>query len=210
MAGLVLSLAVTMMLLGFLRRAGRPAHQAAWWAWCPLVAFEAVNGAHVDVLGAVPATAGALLLAGGKPLRSGVAFGAAAATKIIPAILAPAMLYRKPVRFTLAASATFLVAYVPFLAVSGAAVLGYLPGYLQEEGYTGGSSARFSLLQLVLPSPRELIVGLVLLLCLAVWVWRRTDPANPWDSQVLIVGGTLLLVSPGYPGMPSCWCRLWC
>lgn len=199
LAGLVLSLTVTVMLLRFLRRSGRPAHQAVWWAWCPLVAFEAVNGAHVDVLGAVLAAAAALLLAGGKPLRSGVAFGAAVATKLIPALLAPAMLYRKPLRFTVAASATFLVAYLPFLAVSGAAVLGYLPGYLQEEGYAGGSSARFALLQLVLPSPWELFAGLALLLCLAVWVWRHTDQAKPWDSQVLMIGGTLLLVSPGYP-----------
>lgn len=198
-AGLLLSLAVTVLLLAFLRRTGRPAHQAVWWAWSPLVAFEAINGAHVDALGAALALTAALLLVGGRTLGSGVAFGAAVATKLIPAISAPALLYRRPVRFVAAAVATFAVAYVPYVLASGWAVLGYLPTYLKSEGYDGADSPRFTLLKLVFSANWAAPAALVLLMGLAVYVWRTTDAARPWDGQVFMVGGTLLLVSPSYP-----------
>ncbi|MGO4859023.1 glycosyltransferase 87 family protein [Arthrobacter sp. 2MCAF14] len=198
-AGLLLSLAITVALLAFLHRTGRPAHQAVWWAWSPLVAFEAVNGAHVDALGTALALAAALLLVGGRTLGSGVAFGAAVATKLIPAISAPALLYRRPFRFVAAAAATFAVAYVPYVLASGWAVLGYLPEYLRSEGYDGQDSPRFTLLKLVLPAGWAGPAALVLLLALAIYVWRTTDVARPWDGQVLMVGGMLLIASPSYP-----------
>ncbi|MCI0141785.1 DUF2029 domain-containing protein [Arthrobacter bambusae] len=199
LAGLLLSLAVTVALLAFLRRTGRPAHQAVWWGWSPLVAFEAINGAHVDALGTALALAAALLLVGGRTLGSGVAFGAAVATKLIPVISAPALLYRRPVRFVAAATATFAVTYVPYVLASGWAVLGYLPEYLRSEGYDGQDSPRFTLLKLLLPAGWAGPAALVLLLGLALYVWRTTDAARPWDGQVLMVGGTLLIVSPSYP-----------
>lgn len=199
LAGLLLSLAVTVALLVFLRRTGRPAHQAVWWAWSPLIAFEAINGAHVDALGTALALAAALLLVGGRTLGSGVAFGAAVATKLIPVISAPALLYRRPVRFVAAAMATFAVTYVPYVLASGWAVLGYLPEYLRSEGYDGQDSPRFTLLKLLLPAGWAGPAALVLLLGLALYVWRTTDAARPWDGQVLMVGGTLLIVSPSYP-----------
>lgn len=199
LAGLLLSLAITVALLAFLRRTGRPAHQAVWWAWSPLVAFEAINGAHVDALGTALALAAALLLVGGRTLGSGVAFGAAVATKLIPVISAPALLYRRPFRFGAAAVATFAVVYVPYVLASGWAVLGYLPEYLRSEGYDGQDSPRFALLKLVLPASWAAPAALVLLLALAIYVWRTTDVSRPWDGQVLMVGGMLLVVSPSYP-----------
>ncbi|GAC1368275.1 MAG: hypothetical protein NVSMB43_01710 [Pseudarthrobacter sp.] len=199
LAGLLLSLAVTVLLLTFLRRTGRPAHQAVWWGWSPLVAMEGINGAHVDMLGAALTLAAALLLVCGHTLGSGMAFGAAVATKLIPAISAPALLYRRPIRFAATAAATFVVAYVPYVIASGWTVLGYLPEYLRSEGYDGQNSPRFTLLKLVLPASWAPPAALLLLLGLAVYVWRTTDAARPWDGQVFMVGGTLLLVSPSYP-----------
>lgn len=199
LAGLLLSLAITGALLAFLRRTGRPAHQAVWWAWSPLVAFEAINGAHVDALGTALALAAALLLTAGRTLSSGVAFGAAVATKLIPAISAPALLYRRPFRFFAAALATFALAYVPYVLASGWAVLGFLPEYLRSEGYDGQDSPRFTLLKLVLPASWAGPAALALLLGLALYVWRTTNAARPWDGQVMMVGGTLLIVSPSYP-----------
>ena len=32
-----------------------------------------------------------------------------------------------------------------------------------------------------------------------MYVWRTTNAARPWDGQVFMLGGTLLLVSPSYP-----------
>ncbi|MDJ0357284.1 glycosyltransferase 87 family protein [Paenarthrobacter sp. PH39-S1] len=199
LAGFALSLAVTVLLLGFLRRTGRPLQQAVWWAWSPLVLFEAINNAHVDVLGAALLTAAVLLLVRGRALASGAAFGAAVAAKLIPAIAAPALLYRRPLRFVLAAMASFSVLYLPYLLASGWAVIGFLPGYLTEEGYRSKDSPRFTLLRLVLPQSWAVPAGVLLLAALAVYVWRRVDPEQPWDKQVLMIGGTLLIASPSYP-----------
>ena len=51
LGGLLISVAVTLMLLAVLGKAAGPLHLAAAWAWSPLVQLEAVNNAHVDVLG---------------------------------------------------------------------------------------------------------------------------------------------------------------
>lgn len=91
------------------------------------------------------------------------------------------------------------MAYVPYVLASGWSVLGYLPEYLRSEGYNGQDSPRFTLLRLVLPASWAAPAALVLLLALAIYVWRITDAARPWDGQVFMVGGTLLLVSPSYP-----------
>ena len=199
LAGLALSLVMTAVLLLFLRRRSRPMYLAAWWAWSPLVLSEAVNNAHVDVLGAVLATAALVLLVRANVFFSGVAFGAAVAVKLIPLMMAPGMLFRRPLRFSLTAVLTFVILYLPYVLISGSAVLGYLPGYLAEEGYGAGTSGRFALVRMVVPDRWASAVGAVLLLMLAIYVWRTADPQRPWDKQVLMVGLTLLIVSPNYP-----------
>lgn len=199
LAALVLSLAMASGLLLFMRRRSRPMSMAAWWAWSPLVILEAVNNAHVDVLGAVLATAALLLLFRGNVCSSGVAFGAAVAVKLIPVMMAPGMLFRRPLRFSLTAALTFVILYLPYVLFSGWAVIGYLPGYLSEEGYGSGPSARFSLVRMVVPDGWATLVAALLLLLTAIYVWRTVDPQRPWDKQVLMVGATLLIVSPGYP-----------
>ncbi|MEO8222440.1 MAG: glycosyltransferase 87 family protein [Specibacter sp.] len=199
LTGLALSLVLTAGLLIFLHRTSRAPHFAAWWAWSPLVLFEAVNNAHVDVLGAVLATAAVLLLFRGKVHSSALVFGAAVATKLVPVILAPGLLYRRPLRFTLTAALTFVILYLPYMLISGWAVIGYLPGYLTEEGYNGGESRRFTLLKIVVPDGWATPTGVVLLLLISAYVWRTVDPARPWDKQVVMVGATLLIASPGYP-----------
>ncbi|MFQ4150248.1 glycosyltransferase 87 family protein [Arthrobacter sp. LAPM80] len=199
LAGLAVSLLLTAGLLWFLHRNSRPLHLAAWWAWSPLVLFEAVNNAHVDILGAMLATAALLLLMRGNVLSSGVAFGAAVAAKLVPVIMAPGMLFHRPLRFTLTSSLTFALLYLPYVLISGEAVIGYLPGYLTEEGYGPGTSGRFALVRMVVPDAWATPVGAVLLLITAVYVWRTVDPQRPWDGQLIMVGATLLIVSPGFP-----------
>ncbi len=199
LTGLALSLVLTAGLLKFLHRTSRPLHLAAWWGWSPLVLFEAVNNAHVDVLGAVLASAAVLLLSRGKVHSSALAFGAAVATKLVPVILAPGMLYHRPLRFTVTAVLTFVILYLPYLLISGGAVIGYLPGYLAEEGYSGGQSRRFTLVKIVVPDGWATPTGVVLLLLIAAYVWRTVDSSRPWDKQVVMVGATLLIASPGYP-----------
>ncbi|MDD1477713.1 glycosyltransferase 87 family protein [Arthrobacter sp. H16F315] len=187
------------MLIIALARRSLPLHLAAVWAWSPFVQLEAVNNAHVDLLGGALILTAGLLLTAGKPLRSGVAFGAAVATKLIPVIAAPALLFKRPVRFIAAALTTFVLLYVPYLAVAGAGVLGFLPGYLKEEGYSQRGGTRFGLAQLVSAGPWPQVLSAAALAAVALWVLRRTRPGNAWEQQTVMIGLTLLIVSPNYP-----------
>jgi hypothetical protein len=190
---------MALMLLRALASRGSPPYLAAVWGWSPFVQLEAVNNAHVDVLAGVLILAAGMLLLGGRPIRSGAAFGAAVATKLIPIIAAPALLWRHPARFITAALATFVLLYVPYVAIAGAGVLGFLPGYLKEENYSQSGGIRFGLAQLVSAGPWPPLLGAAALAVVALCVLRRTRAGNIWEQQTVMIGLTLLIVSPNYP-----------
>lgn len=197
LTGLLMSLAITAILIVALRRRGMDPRLAALWGWSPLVATEAVTNSHVDVLGALLAVVATLLVSRGFRFRGGIALGAAIAVKLIPVIAAPALLRRQPGKVIGAAIITFTVLYVPYLIASGIGVLGYLPGYLSEEGYNNGR--RFALLTFVIPKSAALVVAVVLLVITVGLVWWKTNPEQPWLGQLVMIGTTLLIVSPRYP-----------
>ncbi|MGV8882900.1 MAG: glycosyltransferase family 87 protein [Rhodoglobus sp.] len=197
LVGLLLSLGTTVLLLRALAQRGRDVRWAALWGWCPLVATEAVTNSHIDVLGAVLLLGATLLASTKRPWLAGFAVGAAISVKLIPVIGAVALLRRNPVKVILGAVAVFALLYVPYVLASGIGVLGYLPGYLSEEGYVSGT--RFILVSLVAPGPAALVISAVLLALLALVVWWKANPDDPWLAQLVMIGGTLLIVSPRYP-----------
>ncbi|QOV39666.1 DUF2029 domain-containing protein [Streptomyces ferrugineus] len=203
--GAVLAFGTTLALLHVLRRRGDPRRapaRAALWAWCPAVTLEAVNNAHIDTLGVLfvvlalgTATAGT---------RRGALLGAAIAVKLLPVLALPGALsgQRGParvLRVAAAAVAVVALAYLPYVVASGAGVLGYLPGYLHEEGYEPGHVRRFALLRLLLPDAAAGVTAAALLALTGLYVWWRGDPARPWRGALLLTGVALLLFSPNYP-----------
>ncbi len=198
LAGLLMGLAITGLLLRGLWIRGMDVRWAALWAWCPLWATEGVTNSHVDMLGALFLLIATLYASSAKPWRAGVALGISIAAKLIPVIGAPALLRgRAWWKIILGAVATFLLLYVPYILSSGIKVLGYLPKYLNEEGYDTGS--RFALIGWVIHGKGSIIVAVVLFLLLAFLVWRKSDPLKPWLGEVVMIGVTLLIVSPRYP-----------
>jgi len=202
--GALVAVGTTGVLL-LIRRQDRWA--AALWGWCPGVALWAVNDAHVDVLGALLLVGSLGLAARGRAASGGVLAGAAIATKLIPALALPGamsgLLARRPRPRDLLLPAVALgglaLAYLPYVLVSGAGVLGYLPGYLREEGYDQGHLDRFGLLRLVLPERWAPYGAALVLGAVVLHVLRRGDPARPWGGALLVTGTALLLVAPGYP-----------
>ena len=199
LGGLLIGTAVTVLLLRALPRAGLPPHLAAVWAWSPFLQLEAVNNAHVDVLGGALLVAAVTLLVNGKPLRSGAAFGAAVATKMIPVIAAPALLFKRPGAFIAAAAGTFMLLYIPYVLTAGSSVLGFLPGYLKEEGYSQTGGIRFGLAQIVSAGAWPPLLSAAALAVVALHVLRTTTPENIWHRQTVMIGLTLLIISPNYP-----------
>ena len=204
--GAALAVSTTAALLLVLRRNRAPLHRAALWGWCPGVAMWAVNDAHVDTLGVLLVVCGLAGAAHRRRVGAGVLLGAAVATKLIPALVLPGalagVLRRRPAWrdavVPAVAAMTFVLCYLPYVLASGPAVLGYLPGYLQEEGYDQGT--RFGLLTLLGLPQRELpAVVAAVLLAAVLLVLRYGDPARPWRGALTVTGTALFLAAPGYP-----------
>lgn len=203
--GAVLAVGTTLALLRVLRRRGDPQRapaRAALWAWCPAVAMEAVNNAHIDTLGVLFVVLALGTVTAGT--RRGALIGVAIAVKLLPVLALPGALSgrRRPksvLRVVAAAVAAILLAYLPYVVASGAGVFGYLPGYLHEEGYEPGHVRRFALLRLVLPDAAAGGTAAALIALTALYVWWRGDPNRPWRGALLVTGSTLVLFSPSYP-----------
>ncbi|GAA1565882.1 hypothetical protein GCM10009742_04000 [Kribbella karoonensis] len=171
---------------------------AALWGWSPIVVLEAGNAAHVDVLAALLITA-AVITTARRPRLAAILLGAAGSVKLLPLLLLPAFRGRKPI----VAVSTFIASYLPHLLAVGTLVLGFLPGYLNQEGFEDGSSRSAILALLLPPEARQLVAAALALVVAAVAFHRtRTDPIAL--TCCWLYGAALLIATPTYPwyGLP--------
>ncbi|MEU5429890.1 glycosyltransferase 87 family protein [Streptomyces olivoreticuli] len=207
--GALLAVATSGLLLYALRRRG-DGRAAAYWAWCPAVAVEAVNSAHADML-SVLLTVAAFTVVGARRTLGGALLGAGIATKLLPAVTLPGALSglaapgpargraRRALTVLLPAAAVVAIGYLPYVLISDSSVLGYLSGYTQEEGYDDATvKNRYALLRLVLPDTWALPATLAVLAVVVGYVLRRGDPGRPWRGALLVTGTAFLLLTPGY------------
>jgi hypothetical protein len=191
---------VTALLLAGLRRTGRDMRMAALWSWCPTVALEAGNSAHVDVVAVGIAAAALLVLATARTTRrtilGGVLLGLAIATKLIPALVGPAVLRRRWMAVCAAAGSAFIAVYIPHVIAAGSKVIGFLPGYLQQEGYTSGT--RFGIIGLFAGGRAAIAAAVLVLAAVALAVLRFSDPDRPWRGAVVMTAAALAVATPHF------------
>jgi Glycosyltransferase family 87 len=190
----------TVLLLFGLGRLGRDIRMAALWSWCPTVALEAGNSAHVDVVAVAITAAAVLLLATARTTRrtvlGGILLGLAIATKLTPALTVPALLRRRWLTVTISAATAFVAVYIPHVLAVGGKVIGFLPGYLQQEGYTGGT--RFGIIGLFFTGPLAVAVAALILGAVAFAVLQFGDPDRPWEGAVYMTAAALAVATPSY------------
>jgi alpha-1,6-mannosyltransferase len=200
---LAFELLAVLLLLRLLRDFNLPRERILIYAWHPLVLWEFAGSGHVDA--AVVTFVVLALWARRHEVAwlTGTALAAAALVKFFPAVLFPALYRRWDWKMPLAAAATVLIAYLPFIA-AGRAVLGFVPGYLQEEGLESGAgfflwSALGNVLPLehVGPAP-YLALAAAALLALAIHSLYTADERYLAAAMTLAVAATVLL-SPHYP-----------
>ena len=197
----LIAVLTTVLLLFGLGRLGRDVRMAALWSWCPTVALEAGNSAHVDVV-AVGITAAALLLLAtargrtGRTVLGGVLLGLAIATKVTPVLTVPAVLRRRWMTVVLAAGSAFVVVYIPHVLAVGGKVIGFLPGYLQQEGYENGT--RFGIIGLVLTGKLAMAMAVLILAAAAFAVLQFSDPDRPWQGALFMTAAALAVTTPRY------------
>jgi Glycosyltransferase family 87 len=211
----VCAVLLTLLLLYGLPKVGRDRRLAVLWAWCPTVALEAGNNGHVDVLAAGLSAAALILLArpgalsrsaagpGFAPgsLRRALAGGAlltlAIWTKVTPVLIVPAVLRRRPVAVICAGITATVIVYLPHVLAVGSGVIGFLPGYMQQEGYANGS--RFLLVGMLVPGKWGFLAAFAILATVALLVLRRGDPDRPWRGAVVMTGVALAVATPPFP-----------
>lgn len=202
----VLAVAIAAALAAWLLRRGLNPRQALWWAWCPTVILEAGKGGHVDILGAA-FIVGAVIAVSTRQGRAssawvaGLLLGAAASVKLTPLVLLPAFMplrrngFPQAWKTPLAALVTLVATYLPHVLIVGGLVLGYLPGYLAEEG--GGDRA--GLLRLFVPEHLLTPATLVVMAGVAIWALGTTTAEEPQRAAVVLFGSLLLVTTPSYP-----------
>ena len=200
MAAALCALATTVILLFGLRALGKDIRMAALWGWCPTVALEAGNNAHVDVL-AVAITALALIILArarteGRTVLGGVLLGLAVATKVTPVLVIPAVLRRRWFMIAASAGTAISLVYAPHVLAVGRKVIGFLPGYLNQEGYTSGR--RFDIIDLLFQQKMAIGIAVVTLAVVAYFVLRFSNPDQPWHGAVVMTAAALAVATPAY------------
>lgn len=213
------SAAIAVLLAGALalwrRRRGEDPLFALWWAWCPTVLIEAGNGAHVDIVAAALVMAGLWVFTTASGRRAaavlgGLLLGLAASVKLTPLVMLPALtpLSGATVRERLRCAApapvvavlTLALSYVPHVVVAGSLVVGYLPGYLAEEGNAGRSAVLGLLLPDAWKTPAVVVVMAVTAVVVLVRRARATNPPSDAVVSALVLFGVLLVATtPNYP-----------
>jgi alpha-1,6-mannosyltransferase len=193
-------------LIAILRLLGKTPVAVAAYAWHPLPVWELALNGHVDA-----AMMALVVLALWLTLRGRGLLGGLLAT--VGALVKPTALLALPVfwrpwdwRLPLAAAATVVLFYLPYLSV-GWGVLGYLPDYAREEGVTTGSG--FWLLTAVQGLTGPLVYGkwlylpsaaavLGLMALRAAFCADRTPKATI-SALAWLLFTFLFLLSPDYP-----------
>lgn len=125
-------------MLVLLRRAGLPLVRVLIYAWNPVVVWCFAGNGHVDALALGLLALAMLARALHRSAATGAALAAATLTKLVPLVAFPALWRRPDWRMPAAFVLAVLLLYAPFLGI-GTRVLGFLPGYAQEEGIARGT-----------------------------------------------------------------------
>jgi hypothetical protein len=192
---------VTVLLLFGLWKLGKDPRLAVLWAWCPTVPLEAGQNGHIDVVGVALTLAALLLLARartrGRVITGGVLLGLAIATKITPVLVMPAVLRRGWVLISASALTAISLVYVPHVLSVGQKIIGFVPGYLKQEGYSTGTG--FSVIGLFVQGKAATVVAAVVLGMIALAIYRYGDQDQPWRGGVLMTSAALAVCTPNFP-----------
>lgn len=198
---------VVMLLTVLLARLGRSRAGVVAYAWHPLAIWEIANAGHVDAVVALVVTGAVTALLLGRRVLGAVLTACAVLTKpyafaVLPAFWRP-FEWRAPLLVLVVVAAL----YAPYLGV-GTEVIGFVPGYLREEGFVAGGGfwpvalARY--LGGDLPGLVEIHLGLAAIVfsAMVLRILRRPAIYEP-DRQIRDVAGLLVLglfaLSPNYP-----------
>ena len=206
-AAMVVFEAITIAaLLRLLKAAGLPSGHILVYAWHPLPIWEFAGSGHIDAALIALVVLALWARQQGRAWLAGLALAGATLAKLYPAVLLPALSGRKEWRVPIPFAAAMILVYLPFIS-AGWGVLGFLPGYAREEGFTANGAGFFlwSVLQTFppftgLPTLFYIAVAATILTALAAGVSFAHDPRTGQLAGAALLASTFMfLLSPHYP-----------
>lgn len=208
-----IDLGIVLMLLWVLWREGRSPWWAALYAWHPLVIGEVGGSGHQDVIGIALLMGAVVLVGGGRPswrraLGGGVLWAGSVAVKPMGLLVALPVIWGRGwrrgevVAGAIAAGATLLVLYLPFVLMDGG--LGRL---FDTAGVFMGRWAFNSPIHKpveVFTGSRALANAVACGVLIAVWVGCLVRHHDPWRGGRTLLLAALLVSSTVHP-----WYLLW-
>jgi hypothetical protein len=188
-------LATLALLAWVLRMRGADPCGVVLYAWHPLPIWEFAQAGHVDAV-ALTFTVAAMAAVGiRRHTLGGALLGLATLVKFYPAAALPALARDRPMRVAASMVATIALGYVPYLGV-GPRVLGFLPTYIEEEGFrSGGRYLPLTLVRLLAPVPTWAYVAPAAA-SLVFIAWKTLRDRGVHAAAPF--GSALLLLTPHY------------
>ena len=196
-----------------LHKAGRPAAGVLIYAWNPLPIWEYAGNGHIDGASLGFLALAMLVASTSRRGLTGAVLGLAILCKLLPAAIFPAFWRRWDWPMLIGVVLVIVALYGFYTIGAGWHVLGYLPGYANEEGLeTGQGFFILRALGLFMAVPAWLtklymaLAGLGLLGLAAYYMLGPKLPADP-GVRVLVIGqaaavlatATTVALSPHYP-----------
>jgi hypothetical protein len=126
----------------------------------------------------------------------GVLLGLAIATKVTPVLVVPAVLRRGWLLISASVVTAISLVYAPHVMAVGRKILGFLPGYLKQEGYSTGNG--FSVIGLFFHGKLATVAAAVILGVIAMAIIRFGDLDQPWRGGVLMTAAALAVCTPRF------------
>jgi hypothetical protein len=194
-------------LMALLKRLKKPRTLVVGYAWHPLAVWEIANAGHVDALLMTLVVVAMLLLIARWRVLGALAIACGVLVKPYAIAMLPAFWrpwdFRAPILCVVLAG----LLYLPYLSV-GTGVIGFVPTYLNEEGFiAGGGFWLVALVRAVIGNQPGILEAYVILgVCVFTYAvirilrkpmfYEAEDQIR--DAMVLLFIG-LFILSPNYP-----------
>jgi alpha-1,6-mannosyltransferase len=192
-------LAIVLLLLNMLHRAGKGEHWVLAYAWHPLLATEVAGSGHIDIVGVLLLLVSVAALGRGWRAIAAIAFALAVAVKFLPLVLIPLYWRRLRIRDGLLAVLVFGVLYLPFLN-AGRIPIGSLGVFVRRFRF---NAPVFAVLERVASPQMVAALAILVGLVTAVALHRKPPQCEP-DACAWPMAASLACAPVVYP-----WYLLW-
>lgn len=178
-----------------------PRQRVLIYAWHPLIVWEFAGSGHVDAVAIAFITLALLARRRKAEALVGISLACATLVKLFPLALFPASYRRWGWKMPLAFAITVVAAYLPYLSVGPVAVLGFLPGYVTEQGLATGE--QFYLLSVArklvggasIPNTAFLIFALITMISVAAWsVFKAEQHADSYIKRACVLATVVIVL----------------